>query len=1430
VSNTYQPMTREQIIAMDGVDPEPIATDAQIVSKDEPWVKNHLKSLATGAISIPTDLIALPGMVMSGANALYRSQANDTKFLDEFQKDLMVDGATEKIQEHVSGIQQAWQQQNPGVTEEELKYATDEYMKSKQFEDFQRSQMSGTAWLQSKARDTIRRALGDERPESERSWTEGVAEVIGGAVVPGPTGWAGKVGSVAARQGGLTAAVAGSTLGRGTLKTAEVLTPLTMPYTPANVALNAGVGIAINQGTSAALGKPTAFTPTPEDNAGVGTLGVIAGGIVAGAAFVAAVKGRTGAALQAGKQGGQSATDAALQSNRAADLTLANPPQQGAAAITGGDPNTILPRSDVESLSPTTQVRRLARQNVFDQGSMIDQSIQDIHGGGAGRRSEQLRNDMSNAVTNEQSEHLANETLYGLSAIFRNLPEQEQRAAVGGWLNYSMDAQARHIISSLQDDVNDLTRRIEGPNATARDVEALTPKLQEAQSKLTRMLRDDEDVRVGAPDVPMKQKAAVARQWESDPKFAALRAEIKRVNKSNLDEAVASGSLSNKDASEFFARNPYFTPLVDDPFHGKTGISRIWAQAVANFRGKPHKQTFNALHTDPIHKLKDDLFDSTLSGGERRVISPMHPLSALHRYTQRLYKNKAQQLGRSQLMKMLTEADASGAPSALVRDKKIQIYENPNKQGQARIAWIEPHELHHKWVQEALTKPGVVPVMNGGRMRLWQMADSEWASVLRHDPIGAGAAWSMSQAAMNFFKFWTTGRGNLAFAFKGPLYDTPIMILTTPKDRVFGPLSYRIQKMFPNAGTHVTRYMPDVTAYGALPHHAIMTFIETQAWRMSRYLATQLSSEHSAFRAIEQVIGKQAYTKMIERALKVAAWSEQTPTAILRRNAGTRTAHSIDNIDTVRDALAMAKEQVPAPLRVAWQFYTDVIDMLYGSNKRQYFTQNYALAHQKYGGRVPDHVTNRLAAEARNAAGDMTKTPGGASWQKAEQVFPYLTQSKLGAYHLYRHMAGAETFHYMLPKLMLSMSAVTAGIYYMTYWDDEARDYYWNRMPVHERWRAVPIPHPKVLLAHYNGEKIPFNRDLIWNLTLPPDTVPLVAGAVSIAQQLGWIPGDATPRPIAKDLPNFIVDSLTPAMPPLFQAIAAQSGMKLDPQSSETRGGNWIREFGSNFKAGPQAESMSNLGQVTNSQALFLNAVFGAMGSHIALGTDIALHAAKYYGTEFGPAGQMQKRESLAFGTGLRMATDSVLSGVVSKIPDIPFMWRAAEKQSVSTPAWQYVKENDQHLRDIKGMHTDESSKTQAIRREAAIRGGGMPPEMLTDVALIKIASDINAYQAPKGDLGILRKQYVDLLSQSRAISAQYNMPTDQKRERLNGIIRQQQDNMVQQQMAIKYAEQKIAELYGQALAPRLNGRAITLGTLNQMMRESLGEPVAASR
>jgi len=134
--------------------------------------------------------------------------------------------------------------------------------------------------------------------------------------------------------------------------------------------------------------------------------------------------------------------------------------------------------------------------------------------------------------------------------------------------------------------------------------------------------------------------------------------------------------------------------------------------------------------------------------------------------------------------------------------------------------------------------------------------------------------------------------------------------------------------------------------------------------------------------------------------------------------------------------------------------------------------------------------------------------------------------------------------------------------------------------------------------------------------------------------------------------------------------------------------------------------------------------------------------------------------------------------------------------------------------------------KAAQRNKELAKAAGGIAPQAMTDQVLGQLASEVNQWQNPTGELGLLKKQYRELGVQNRSVQSQYNLPADARRERGNQIVKLMQDNMMQQHLATKHAEEMIAAKYGQALAPLLNGRHITLSTINSMMRESIGSTV----
>jgi hypothetical protein len=487
-----------------------------------------------------------------------------------------------------------------------------------------------------------------------------------------------------------------------------------------------------------------------------------------------------------------------------------------------------------------------------------------------------------------------------------------------------------------------------------------------------------------------------------------------------------------------------------------------------------------------------------------------------------------------------------------------------------------------------------------------------------------------------------------------------------------------------------------------------------------------------------------------------------------------------------------------------------------------YYTQNYALQHLKYkklGQSVPQVEIDKIIKESRTLAGDMAKVPALKGMKDLERIFPYLTQTKLGAYHLMRNMGSKETAGYVIPRVVAMSNLITAGFYMMTYWNDEARKEFWDRTPEYQRWKYAYVPTLKLMTAFANGEKLPYSRELYYKVPIPPDIAPMVAGMTAFWQMLGAIPASATPKPIANDLFNVLSDSVMPAMPPLAQALLGSAGLKLDPQSSETRGGDWVRNMAPRFKAGPQGEARTNLGQVTTSTALMANGLLGSVGGSLVAGMDVFLHASKL---QPNAGGGFSPRESADFAAGLKAATTEVFNTSVNKLPDVPLLWQNKEKYAVGTAAWQQVKENEGHIKSIVDMRNDLMGKAAQKKELLSKMAGGVPPQVMSDMVLAQLADDINKWQNPTGELGKLRKHYTELSIQQRAVSVAYNMPQEQRRLQSNKIVKMMQDNMQQQHLATKNAELMIAAKYGQALAPRLADRHLTINTIDQMMRESI--------
>ena len=1415
-------ITREEYIQRYGYDPAPdavqVSDEGEALPPARGGVKDHLIGAVAGVAGAIPDVIGLIPTVYAAGKAGYTAYNEDKNFFPEFEKNREIEGAEKNTQDHIDKVAQTWRERDPTLSDEDIQQGLQNYVKSKEFEDFKTSQLSGTHWLSTAVKSGTRSFLGDKRPSSERGWTESAAEIGGSALVGGPAGLVGKLNKVPALAG-----IVANRVGRGAVQTAEAITPLTIPYTPTNIAINAGAGIAMDQGVRYLQGQDTAFTPKNEESAAIGTL--VAGGatMVGVAAFANAIRGRSNAALIAA-QARQSPTARALERDMSLDYRVNDPVNVGESFMEGGPTQELGPTSAMANLPWYQRGYRKGMSQAVDQGFVPDSMIADIHGGATAENLAAMRMSNSGAVLNDTIPSDVSNAMQNIVRDFEAMTPEEYRASSTALWNASYSAHLQVIEDTTRANIAKLQATIHKPGASNRTINDAQKKLTKLQSDLQRFVNDDPSARPSVPHIPMASARTLANAFMQDtaPHNVQLKNSVTAFNKLMLDLSVRAQKITAKDAADLHARNPLYVHALNDPLKGLRGAERFFEDAMQSVDRKMMQASqgtaSSVAHEGPLRRLDKTIPDVKVAGApETRITQPMHPISAMAQYAEQAYRDVAHTRVKNEYVRHLAYTDARSIPSKFMTDRNIRIIKSPTGKD-----WWSPVQLHGHGLYEKMKESSIVDEWNGGRVRLWEFGDAEVPRALRMEPVAYTGLMKAVSVSSNIAKATTTGKFAPGFAGKGSLYDTGIAVLTRPADRAFGPLTYRMHRHLPEWIAHeIGGRIPDITAYGALPWHGVANFIEMQAYRMSGFVSKQLTSQVPGFSAFQAIVGPRTFQNMTQTALRVASWADTLPAVRLHKGGATRGAQTIDNIPTVRNAFSMIKDKIPAPLRVIWGIYTDLLDSFYMANKRQYYSQNYDLFSRKNGGVVPHHVNEVLINETRRMAGEMTYQPANKMVADLEKFFPYLTQTKLGAYQLAKSLGTPASMQYTMPRLMIAMMGVGTSFYWMTHWNEGSSDYLWNRMSEQNRWRTVTIPSPKLLLAWAMGKDPPFSPDLIYQVPVPPDIAGIIAGSAAFMQMMGMIPASATPVPISKDLPKIWLDSMTPAMPPGVQAALGAGGYKLDPQSSDTRGGNWIRSFNSNFQMGPQTEGISTLGQVSNSTALIMSGLFGALGGHIAVGTDIMLHAAKYK-PELGPGNLLQRRDAADYGEGLRKGTTEVL-GRLTKLPDIYPLWKNEAKYVTTTPAWQYVKEKMVDINVIKGMRDHADGKAGQIARAMQGRIGGMPKEVLTDVALIQISREIAAWERQSGPLGKLQKAYNDLGKQASSVSAQYNMPTDKKNDLHNRIVKLQQDNMMQQQAAVLLAEQYIAKKYGAALAPRLDGRAVNMNTLSVMMRESLG-------
>lgn len=406
----------------------------------------------------------------------------------------------------------------------------------------------------------------------------------------------------------------------------------------------------------------------------------------------------------------------------------------------------------------------------------------------------------------------------------------------------------------------------------------------------------------------------------------------------------------------------------------------------------------------------------------------------------------------------------------------------------------------------------------------------------------------------------------------------------------------------------------------------------------------------------------------------------------------------------------------------------------------------------------------------------------------------------------------------------MALGGIMSSFMLMSNWDDEARKEFWANTPEWMRYRYVHIPTPETLAAMWRGEQVPFSGDKVYKVPLGPDLAPLVAGAAAFLRGVGALPNgpEKTATTASADLWKMTKDMLTPVIPPIINAPLAAMGGEIDIGGADARGGNMFRTAGGNpFRKGPQEEAASPLGEMNTTAQRVLATLFGANGLYVAKSQDAFMHATKFDLSKRDAQGIATTRDAPDYVAGLKAATTSFVEQQERRVPDVPLLWKGAEKQYTMTSASGAVGEAKSHIANINGIRDSAQGPRAKEKRGTQAEDGGVVQRYLRDPLLLQVADEIRKWDRTS-EYATLKKEYGTLAAQRRAIDSNYFLAKQQKQAKSNALIDKMQANMEQQRLAIMFKEQEIAERLGPVLQPMLGERPVTMQALDQVMRQSI--------
>jgi len=1223
------------------------------------------RQAAIGLAETPGTFATLGGLAKAGYD--YATSGKDDK--RTFGEHLLdPNGGKEKLEQYDNVVVESLRKNHPEASPEEINERFDKVRKhSKKYwnetADFYRSGVSfGRKWGVG-----TNEFFGDERLPTEKTQSDQVMNIIGGAAplpVSGIVKATGAAGAKAATKIAETAAANRAV--RYGLNAVEAVTPVTVVPEGASAAgrvgLNIGVGTAINQGARAYADEPSiiaapvetakTFFTKDDGSADITTIG-------AAGAVAAVIAGKTYKTLTKVKPHAPNAGPA-----REAMEGIANPEPNLTVSSLGSDIEPIrksakaagLADEDVQILYDKAQ-RYAGPMAKSDHDAWMAEKVSPI-------TERYVREDPKFQTLFEQ--HIADRSrVYGDVKAIKDIDEElaSLQARYQGLRNAEPKTKVPGQIQKSAEKSTDVLDRIK----------------ELSQERQVRIRDADPNLRSSMMGDDFATVKARLKQSSSDPRIQDTERALGRLYNDLIDVNEGRGIINSATAADMklaIKRGNY--TLNENPMAQKSWLERAktkatkWTEdhliytdtngALALYRGVNNQRTRKGYLTYDAATGKEKVRYVNKQPDwtpQPRTNNPSNPFIELAHMSMRTRQAAHANVLMKEYFETMKNAPGN-AGNRLVRLERI------------------PHNLADSKLKEiisdldAKTGPFKTAYFDGGDLVVATHNSKIIRDMFKFAPSAVVPILHQSRRG---FQSWVTGAMNPTWAMIGMPWDVIMGSVFRNKQMAFGPISGLAHQAL-GRGSIGARIIsaagtPIDLAYNMLKmplvaSKAVLT--EVMGGQLAKRWEAQLASNSGVISQIAKLPGgKEIVEKTVSAMSKAydASWTHVTKAMKVGHvsNYSDEILSHIQSLDKLSKAYPMYKS--------AWSGYKSVLSVLHDVPKQMFLTQNLKMYRRELakGRKLAKYVSEDfIANEARTIGGDLARTSGNKYIQQALSTVPYGNVA-LQSLRYTAHRVRTNGSEGMLRLAAMGSAAGWAYSYIAS--DPKAADWYFNQLPQEQRMQSLPIPNFIRHARRMMGEDLPMDdpsKEFLL-VRMPPEMLPFIVPVMHGMMALGLISNKNmdVPPALGKDIGGMVDQVFGLGLPPMIQAGAAYFGQKVEP-SKMMHGESPFREIRDITFGGVNKDKMSPQSRIPHAWHDVFNAMFGSVAGTL-------LEAGNYADIIYGKNKDMG--EAVVEGA-KKLAVERG-----SKVPYAAHIWPEVNRQYVFTPPTQELSNQMGILRKV---------------------------------------------------------------------------------------------------------------------------------------------------